>query len=474
MNNKTTKNLKLNLFLIPTVVILISFCVILLAFNIVINRYTQSIVSKQLKEELELFDEYNNYNDANMFYSQEKEEEDFIMPVHYVILDDNYTMLYPEDDFYSEFEKNRAYEIREYFVKNPDNLNQNNDITISIENRTYYVKSKTYKGNYYDDYFNENEKKSSESYTVFFYINISQMQNFLNTLNMILFGLMILSGIISIIVIFQMAKKIDNSFNKLKSYIIKVGKRETLNNLEELPYKEFNDVAKTVDNMSKMIDNAENSQKQFFQNASHELRTPLMSIQGYAEAIKSGVVKDDKAVNIIIKESERMSNLVNEILFLSKMEMGESKINQEVLNVKELIYDFSWSIKGSTDKKNIKIEHQLMDEDIEIYGNEQRLERAFLNILSNAVRYAKEKIIISLESKDDNFIIKITDDGEGINQKDLPHIFERFYKGDGGNFGIGLSITKDLIKQHNGNISVLSEVGKTSFIVELPKYKNIS
>lgn len=468
MSKKTTKNLKLNLFFIPTFVILFSFCSILLTFNIVINRYIETLVSRQLDEELAIFDEYNSYTDVSMLYSQEKEEDDFIMTINYIILDDKYNMLYPDDNFYSEFEKKRVYEIREHLVKNKDILNLHNKLTINIENKTFYVKSKTYKGNYYYD----DEQKSSKSYTVFFYVNISQMQNFLNVLNLILFALMIFSGIISVIVIFQMAKKIDNSFNKLKSYIIRVGKREVLDDLEQLPYKEFNDVAKTVDNMSKMIDNAENSQKKFFQNASHELRTPLMSIQGYAEGIKSGVIKDDKALSVIIKESERMSNLVNEILFLSKMEMEEAQINNDVLDVREFIYDFSWSIKGSADKKNIDIEHKLIDEDIEVYGDEQRLERAFLNILSNAVRYAKSKITISLKSNDDNFIIEITDDGDGISPKDLPHIFERFYKGNGGNFGIGLSITKDIIKQHGGNISVLSEVGKTSFIVELPKYKN--
>lgn len=463
MKKSIIKNLKLNLFLVPSIVILMSFIVIFLTFNIVINRYIERTVSKQLSEEFEVFD----LQKSTLPYQDSMEEEDFIVNIYYLVLDENNDLLYPKEEWVSDKEKNRTYSISQYLKKNPLNIDSKESIIAQFGANTYYLKTKTYEGSYFYD-----EEDSSKKHTIVIYANISQTQNFLNVLNIILIILMLFFGIISILVIFQMARKIDTSFNKLKSYIIQVGKRETITALDTLAYKEFNDVAKTVRNMSDMIDKAENSQKQFFQNASHELRTPLMSIQGYAEGIKSGVIKDDKAIDIIIKESERMTSLVDEILFLSKMEIENKDINKDILDIKELLYYCSWSVKGSADKKNITIEHEFLSEYVEVNADESRLERAFLNILSNAIRYAKEKITLHCTLEHDFIVIKITDDGKGIEEKDLPHIFERFYKGVGGNFGIGLSITKDIINQHDGDISVISSEKGTSFIIKLPKYKD--
>ncbi len=221
--------------------------------------------------------------------------------------------------------------------------------------------------------------------------------------------------------------------------------------------------------MAKEIERAEESQKQFFQNASHELKTPLASIQGYAEAIRSGVSRDvDKAMDIIVGASKKMSSLVDEILLLSKMDSRMDVMETEILDLKELLYIVSWYLKERMEQKKIALYHHFPKERILVYGDERKLERAFSNVLSNAVRYAKTEIGIACELRENAVCVCIRDDGAGIDAKDMAHIFERFYKGRGGNFGIGLALTKEIIDRHKGHIRVQSEPGCTEFWVELP------
>lgn len=463
------KKLKVSLFLLPTCVILVTLCVILSIFNIVIHKYISAVTSKEMDNELKEFDiAYSSYN-KKYEYLDENGNEEFIIPINYIIIDDEYNLVFPNEPWESIREKNRTKAISSFLKDNSIVYKEGIINKVKIEGNTYYIKSKIYKGKYDGVFVSKDSEEKDYNYIVLLYANITPVQKFLDLLNKILILLMGLSGFMSILIIFHMAKKIDTSFHKLKSYIIKVGERGNLSELDNLVYTEFNDVAKTVQEMSKMISQVEESQKQFFQNASHELRTPLMSIQGYAEGIKSDVIKNKKrAAEIIIKESEKMSSLVNEILFLSKLEVYERNVNKELIDIKELIYDCSWNIKSIADKKMISIEHLLLKEKTFVYGDEGNLERAFLNILSNAVRYAKKKIKIICEKDGGDILIKIIDDGDGISKEDLPHVFERFYKGKGGNFGIGLSITNEIISQHNGEISVYSDLGNTEFNIRIP------
>ncbi|SHI19909.1 sensor histidine kinase [Sporanaerobacter acetigenes] len=472
---KKVKKLKLSLFLIPSSVILIAFCLILATFNILIHQHIEKLTAKEINREFEFYDIYyygSNYLNNHQNDGNDKNDAEFFITVYYAILDENYNALIPNDQLYSELEQERIQVIAKYFRENRNIISKDQAIMLKHDCNTFYIKPKVYHGKSDGYCVLKDTSHEAKDFTVIVYANITPMQNFVDLIHKILGLLMILSGIVSIFVILRMTKKIDNSFNKLKKYIIDVGERKVLEELDVLDYREFNDVAKTVQKMSKMIDQAEESQKQFFQNASHELRTPLTSIQGYAEAIESGVIKDNKkSASIIINESKKMSSLVDEILFLSRMDMDHRKMNQEIIELKELIYDCSWRIKGNADKRNLNIEHVFLEDNAYIFGDEQRLERAFLNVISNAIRYAKTTIKIICEGKEKNIVISIIDDGNGISNKDLPHIFERFYKGEDGNFGIGLSITREIINEHGGNIDVISQKGNTKFVISIPKYK---
>jgi signal transduction histidine kinase len=119
--------------------------------------------------------------------------------------------------------------------------------------------------------------------------------------------------------------------------------------------------------------------------------------------------------------------------------------------------------------KNINITLSSADNAVKIYADEEKLLRALTNVISNCIRYAKTEISISLINTSDNRIrIEISDDGPGIDSKELPYVFERFFKGKKGNFGLGLAISKNIILKHNGNIEAENTESGALFIIELP------
>lgn len=481
MKSKKTKPLKLHLFLIPSLVIFLSLGLTILVFHILIQQYIEKITRKEIDTEFNFFDLYYNAGDPDAVPDLNLSDEsmgeayqsDLIISVHNVVLDENYEAVIPGEPYiYTEEEIRKAKIISDYFKKHSSEMQDSRAFLIKDGNESYYLRYKQYYG-ISDGGFTIVMDRSdlAQNYTLVVYANISSMLDFTGILYRILLALMMAFGLISILVIVRLNKKIDFSFNKLKEYIKAVGKREFGPDFQEpeLEYLEFRDVSDTVKEMLLMIEKAEESQKQFFQNASHELRTPLMSIQGYAEGIASGVMKNnEKSAGIIIKESQKMSSLVDEILFLSRMDMNASKKQFEEIDIKELLYSCSWSIKGMADQQGLQIVHEFTDERITVIGEETQLEKAFTNVLSNAVRYAESQIRIHCEQNQNQVIVSVTDDGAGISKEDLPRIFERFYKGEKGHFGIGLAITEKIVTQHGGEIEAFSKERATEFRFTLP------
>ncbi|NLD17582.1 MAG: hypothetical protein GX666_08385, partial [Tissierellia bacterium] len=193
-------------------------------------------------------------------------------------------------------------------------------------------------------------------------------------------------------------------------------------------------------NVGKRIEDSQEKLKTFFQNASHELKTPLMSIQGYAEGLQVGVIKDeDKALEIIMDESDKMSRLVDELLYISKLESGQIDLKRETIDLNNMINDLLSSFSPAIARKNLDVEINI-DSNAFMVGDEGEFSKAIGNILSNGIRYAKSKIKIDVIKKGGKTSIEIYNDGEPIKSEQLPHIFERFYTGDKGNTGIGLSM----------------------------------
>jgi signal transduction histidine kinase len=198
----------------------------------------------------------------------------------------------------------------------------------------------------------------------------------------------------------------------------------------------------------------DSEQKTFFQNVSHELRTPLMSIKLHAEGIEHGVMEQVKSSRIIIDEVDRLSEMVEDLLYISRMHSLPQEIEMQKNDLRETLSRCAQNLKSVADQKGIQYIFAFSDQPVLFTYNEKHMYRALYNLIDNALGYAKSRVALTCRIEDGKILVAVEDDGEGIATDVLPHIFKRFYKGPQGKQGIGLSIVKSIIEMHHGGITV--------------------
>jgi len=224
------------------------------------------------------------------------------------------------------------------------------------------------------------------------------------------------------------------------------------------------------------IKRLENIRSQFVANVSHELKTPLTSIKGFSETLR--YVEDEETKNkfldIIDKESDRLSNLINDILILSKIE-NTYKMKDEKFSKIDIINEVIDVVKPQLDEKNINVVIEKSGNST-LIGDEDKFYQMVLNLISNAIKYSHENKTIKIRSYDEKqySVVEIEDQGFGIPKEDIPRIFERFYIVDKSRSkkgtGLGLAIVKHIVKMFNGEIYVKSELGVGStFTIKIRK-----
>ncbi|WP_125142345.1 sensor histidine kinase [Clostridium transplantifaecale] len=218
--------------------------------------------------------------------------------------------------------------------------------------------------------------------------------------------------------------------------------------------KELEDLRLAMNQMSGQLRHSDEVQRDFFQNVSHELRNPLMSISGYAQGIEQERFSSPKdAAHTILTESGRLTRLVNSLLTLSRMESGPNSTTLNSVLIIDTIEECLDRMNGLALKHGIAVSLISFDETLRVCGDEELICKVLENLLTNAIRYAKTTVTVSVTSEQKLLCISVADDGEGISETDLPHIFERCYKGKGGNFGIGLAIARSAAQKMGGSLS---------------------
>lgn len=301
------------------------------------------------------------------------------------------------------------------------------------------------------------------------YSSLQKVNQLQLAINMILLAILLLSAVIIVLFSSVTAKKISEPFSTLNQHIRSLAERNFGTKINTPVYDELIDFVNNINIMSEKLETYDKAQKTFLQNASHEFRTPLMSIQSYAEGIKYGVTDCNAAADVIIDESKRLTQLVENLLYLSRLDAIEENYCFATLDFDDLVSSCVERISGIAAKNNIAVEKNVFSPNIKIHADEEKLSRAITNILSNCIRYAGSKIIINIDKIEDNKVrLTISDDGPGFKENELPNIFERFYKGIKGNFGLGLAITKNVIEKHNGKVYAENSESGAIFTVELP------
>ena len=291
----------------------------------------------------------------------------------------------------------------------------------------------------------------------------------------------ILAGIIDILAIimwFWIYRKILVPLDKMRIAIKKIADGDFDYELDEKDFVEipflYNDFEKMRIKLKENEEEkilSENAARELVSNISHDLKTPLTAIRGYVEGILDGVASSPQKVrdylNTIYNKTNDMTKLIDELLYYSRVTGNKVSYNFERTNVKDFFDEYVKDLYLELETVKIKFSYTAnVDADTVIDIDREQIKRALNNIIANAVKYMdKENPEIHLIVKEtvDAINIRISDNGRGIAEKDLPHIFERFYRSDAsrntklGGSGIGLSIVKKVIEIHEGSVVAMSK-----------------
>lgn len=224
----------------------------------------------------------------------------------------------------------------------------------------------------------------------------------------------------------------------------------------------------------------EEMRREFVANVSHELRTPISLIQGYAEAIIDDLAKSPEQRNgflkVILEETQRLKRLVEDLLELSRLQSGAITLEKEWIDLNQIITQMKDKFKTTFKQRGIDFQVEIGSEAAYLVADRIRLEQVLMNLINNAIQFTSAgKILIKTKKSNHGVELSISDTGQGISEEDVPFIFERFYRTDksrnreSGGTGIGLSIVKNIVDAHHGEIRVKSKEGEgTTFTIVFP------
>ena len=239
---------------------------------------------------------------------------------------------------------------------------------------------------------------------------------------------------------------------------------------------EIGDLADSINQMAEDISATDKMKNDFISSVSHELRTPLTAIKGWAETLMDDSVDREttkKGIGVIIKESERLSGMVEELLDFSRLQSGRLKLNPTKLDLVAELSDAVLMFTERARQENIQLNYDEPMDILPIMGDANRLRQVFVNILDNALKYsdAGDSITVLVQVADNKATILIQDTGIGIAPEDLPKIKTRFYKANATRrgSGIGLAVADEIVSMHNGTLTLDSKEGVgTTVSITLP------
>lgn len=355
------------------------------------------------------------------------------------------------------------------------------------------INSQEHRGEYFIAYFeSESEGNDVQMLTVsiplkvndiwvgevFIYSPVANMKLIVGQVNRLIFLTFLFTSIPVSFLLYIISKKFTKPLIDMNEVASNIAKGDFSQNAIINGRDEISQLGKSLNHMALQIENLEELRKDLIANASHELKTPLTTIQNFIQGILDGVIEPNESeayLNIALDETKRLGNLVAELIELSSFEKKIAVLDKSSTNITQLVNEIILQMGFHFQKKNIKIYSEKQDNIIACVDQE-RFRQVIINVLDNAIRYTPDngQIIISLSQEtDQGFVLKIRDNGYGIQEKDLPYIFERFFKGDRSRqktsgFGLGLTISKHIIEAHDGTITIAkTEPSGTEVVIKI-------
>ncbi len=263
-----------------------------------------------------------------------------------------------------------------------------------------------------------------------------------------------IGSVIALVIGAFLTKRVTKPIRAMQAAIQGYSFKQPIENMGIKTGDELEDLAESFEKMSDRIQDLHQHQKEFFQNASHELKTPLMSIQGYAEAVRDGIVEGpemEESLDIVIDESQRLKKIVEEMILMTKLEDEAESFRFQLTQMKEIILGTTRSLRSMASNQNVDLDLELKGDGIGDFDVD-KMTRAFVNIIGNGIRYADTVIHVQMTETARDIHIDIWDDGPGFEPGHADKVFDRFYKGEKGGSGIGLALTKTIVERHGGKI----------------------
>ena len=410
----------------------------------------ESLLSKQIKGSVDFYDNYlassslkeNVENDADIFWKNTSAEVQIIDNSGMMIMDSigNFNEKPIEDD-----------DVKKALIG---------------ELGTFTKKDKSTKENFM--YVSYPLKSSNKIEGVLrFVTSLSEVDALIRKITFLFLGVgalvIVISGVSSIFISNTIVEPLEEVTNLAKKF----ASGNFNERLEKRRNDEIGELSDTFNFMAEEIEKNQKLKNEFIASVSHELRTPLTSIKGWAATISSGSLEDKKEIlvglNIIEKESDRLTGMVEELLDFSKFISGKAPLTKEYVNIQSIIAYIEKQFMPKSIRHNINFTVKIQEDLSPVFADEKRVNQVIINILDNAFNFTKEGGNVTLEacSAGNDICIIIKDNGIGISPEDLPKVTEKFFKGrtSMSQNGIGLSLCKEIIEMHNGKLEITSEYG---------------
>lgn len=463
------KSMRRKLIVPFIIILLLTPMVTLISFNILISQFINHGVEEQLKYTVNTTKILFKKQIAETIYENDQEKIDkslsnlnnilrttkTTLNIELLLFKESKELIYPTNLDTSIVDTNFISDIRGRLAS----LNTSDVLKVKTGDKSYAVMG-----------YKLTELPISNIPYIVFVSSMNTSDNLFMYLNIVLLSIMVLGVIIGAIFAVKISNRVVRPVKELCEAAKEISERKLYIPKNKSDILEFANLGEQMQDMSGRLEAYDQAQKAFLQNASHEIKTPLMSIQGYAEGIENGLFADPKeAAGIIKSESLRLGRILTELLTLSRIENQNYMQELEIVDLNEIMKEYIQKLNGLALKESKKIIFSPAAKPVKIDYNESLFSQCIINIASNAIRYAKSTVEISVKKEKSNAVIEIKDDGSGLSDESLSHIFDRFYKGEGGQTGLGLAIAKTAVIALDGEISVFnSEAGGAIFKVIFP------
>lgn len=426
--------------------ILIIFLVIMVAFNRLANQYIQNSVEEQLQSVM-LFDPPEERRPQGIPAPPGpafniRFPRDPIGRGQSMVLSKDYDLLFPDQTVFFPQNNEEILALADQLKSDLRDLEDSEITRLRVLGREFYYVSVPLPSG-----------PALEPSFLIYYIDMTSLALFSSRINQVLFLVMVMAGLLATIFAVYISGKIAQPVKSLTDFAKQMGQGDFKRSTLDYGDLELLELAQSMNRAAEQLEAYDCEQRAFFQNASHELRTPLQAIKGHAEGIVHSIFDAKDASEVIINETDRLGELVEDLLYLSRINAAVPA-RMEEWDLREILSNCAERQRVIARERGLAFAFNFPEEPVFMMCDEKRLSKAFSNLIANSIRYATHTIILGCEKNEGGgMTITVRDDGLGIPEDDLPRIFDRFFKGRGGDHGIGLSLVRAIVEQHGGTVS---------------------